>query len=125
MALIHAHVANVISGSEIAVNAGMNQGVDVGDTVTVWRTVEITDPISGDILGSVNKARIQLRVTMVADLYCLAEVEVAAPAFMSSVFGQQMKWIVSDSIVDEEHVRISAGDEVTVYTADDGAQHGR
>ena len=119
MAEIHALVARVISGSEIAINAGADQGIRTGDAVTVWRSVEINDPKSGAPLGSFLKARLQLNVSLVDDLFCLARVRIQAPNYAAAIFGKQTQWITGAGAEEDERVPLKSGDEVTIYTSDE------
>ena len=119
MAEIQALVARIISGSEIAINAGFEQGVRDGDAVTVWRSVEIKDPNSGAYLGSFLKARLQLNVSLVEDLFCLARVRIQVPNYTAAIFGKQTQWITGTGVKEDEQVPLNPGDEVTIYTSDD------
>tara|TARA_R110002124_G_scaffold126756_3_gene286460 strand:- start:48863 stop:49276 length:414 start_codon:yes stop_codon:yes gene_type:complete len=119
MAEINALVARVISGSEIAINAGADQGIRTGDAVTVWRSVEIKDPKSGASLGAFLQARLQLDVSLVDDLFCLARVRIQVPNFTAAIFGKQTKWITGAGAEENERVPLKLGDEVTVYTSDE------
>lgn len=118
MAEIDALIARVISGSEIAINAGANKGIEVGDSATVWRSVEIQDPQSGASLGSFQRARLQLSVYLVDELFCLARIRVDPPNFAATIFGKQTRWITGSGVDEDENVRLEPGDAVTVYSAD-------
>lgn len=118
MAEIRAQVARIISGSEIAVNAGTKSGVQKGDSVTVWRTVEIEDPETGESLGSYLRSQLHLQVSFVEERFSLAEVKIEVPNFAANIFGRQVKFITGGG-VDDEHVALNVGDEVTIVTQDE------
>jgi hypothetical protein len=115
MAEVRALVARIISGSEIAVNAGSDSGVQKGDRVTVWRSVEITDPKTGDSLGSYLRAQLRLEVSLVDERFSLARVRIEVPNFTANIFGRQTKFITGAG-VDDEHVPLKVGDDVTIVT---------
>ena len=71
---IEAHVAEVTSVTQIALNAGINLGVEEGDEVVLYRRVDVNDPITGDFLGPVLYPKLKLKITMVDDLLSVAKV---------------------------------------------------
>ena len=72
MRSINAKVANVLSPTQIALNAGTDQGVRVGDNVRLYRAVRVTDPDSKEDLGGVQLTKLNLRVNHVQDRLCTA-----------------------------------------------------
>jgi hypothetical protein len=71
---ITAKVAQIVSPREVAFNVGIDDGVNKGDSVTLYRTVEITDPDSGEFLGSVRVPRLNLRISLVNEKFCVGSV---------------------------------------------------
>lgn len=71
---IDAKVANVVGANQLAMNAGSAQGVEIGDTVLLYRTVDVQDPDTGEPLGSVLLPKLNLRVNHVQRRLCVAVV---------------------------------------------------
>ena len=64
-----AKVATFITEFEVAINKGKSSGVSAGDIATLYSSVEIKDPDSGDKLGSVRVPRGNFKVQIVAERY--------------------------------------------------------
>lgn len=71
---INAKLAEVVTPTQLAFNAGSDKGVAKGDTVTLFRTVKITDPESKEPLGAVRISKLTLTVSLVEQKYCIADV---------------------------------------------------
>jgi hypothetical protein len=122
MIKIDARVAKLLSDSEIAINAGSLEGVRDGDDVTVWREVEITDPVTDESLGTVLRSRLHLTVTFLEERFCLAKVKIQSPNIVGHLFGQQAQWITGSGVPDNDRVPLSMGDQVTIYSTGDQKQ---
>src|SRR5437868_392178 len=59
---ISARIAAVVSPYEVAFNSGADAGVKEGDQAWIFRNTEITDPESGEILGTVRRPTLQFRI---------------------------------------------------------------
>jgi hypothetical protein len=86
--------------------------------VIVWRTVDIRDPATGDSLGSVRRRRLELDVTAVEDLFCIARVHIPAPNIFGNLFGQQTTWIAGGDPEDQEKIVLKEGDDVVIYATE-------
>ena len=66
---IRAKVARVLNSREIAITAGDKEGVAVGMFFEVMdpKGEDITDPDTGDILGSIERPKVRVQVTQVQD----------------------------------------------------------
>lgn len=62
-------VATLISDSELAFNVGSTSGVQPNDMVTLFERIEIKDPDSGSVLGSVRIPRINLKVNILGEAF--------------------------------------------------------
>lgn len=113
-------VARVLSGSEVALSAGSERGIRAGDRVEVFEQIEIRDPHSGTILGSVEKSRMILEIKDVHPLFSVARVAPKAynPFAGFSMFGAQDKFITGRDVSKDEFVNLNPGDEVMVYLSD-------
>jgi hypothetical protein len=69
---ISAKVSALLSDTEIAVNAGENLGVAVNDVVVVYTATLVRDPDSADLLGTVNRPALRMRVTEVQERLAVA-----------------------------------------------------
>ena len=72
--LITGKVARVLNSREVALNRGANDGVEPG---MVFRIIspagfEVTDPDTGEVLGSVENVKFRVRVVSVQDRICVA-----------------------------------------------------
>ena len=71
---IRARVAHVLTTREIAINAGENQGVAKGMIFDVMDTKgeDITDPETGEILGSIERRKIRVKIIQVQEKLSVA-----------------------------------------------------
>ena len=71
---IHGKVARVLNSREVAINKGMYDGVRVGMIFKILSTKgsEITDPDTGEALGSVELEKASVRVTEVKERIAVA-----------------------------------------------------
>jgi hypothetical protein len=115
---LDAKVARVLSPTSIAINVGEDQGVDQGDSVIVWRWVDVKDPDTGDILGSVRLQNLRLDVYDVQPRFCLARVETLGFGSIAGLFKPSKVIASSNQVLDQEQVRLAVGDAVTVMIDD-------
>lgn len=113
---LDAKVAEVLDSSRLAVTVGDINGVEEGNRVTVWRIVEINDPDTGDILGSVRLDKLSLVVSEVFPKFCVASVRKTAPFGTEVIFASTTKRIrMPGGEKSDNTVVVLAGDEATVY----------
>ncbi|MET8370567.1 FlgT C-terminal domain-containing protein [Micromonospora profundi] len=124
MSEIEAKVARVISDHQLAINAGGSQGVREGDAVALYRTVDVKDPDSGDILGSVKVKHLSLEVAFVEPKFCVATVIERQPSDRpNAIFIQSMmplKRITSTPVRQRStgEVYVAVGDIVIISQSD-------
>jgi hypothetical protein len=70
--ITRAKISAIASESQLALNTGSSAGVRKGDLVTLYRQVDVTDPDSGEELGTVSFPRLTLRVNHVQDKLSVA-----------------------------------------------------
>ena len=72
--LIRGKVARVINTREVALNVGMNSGVEVGMAFDILdaKSENIRDPDTGEWLGSIRRSKVRVRVTRVQEKLALA-----------------------------------------------------
>ena len=72
--LIHGKVAKVLNSRELALNVGSNQGVRVGMFFDVLdpELEEIRDPETNDLLGTVHRSKVRVKVSMVQEKLSVA-----------------------------------------------------
>jgi hypothetical protein len=70
---IRAKVAEVISDTELAIDAGTRAGVAIDDVVTLLKTIVVKDTGTGEELGVVRRPALRLRVVEVQDWLCVAK----------------------------------------------------
>jgi hypothetical protein len=66
-------VAGLVSPTQITINLGTKQGVNLGDIVTVYKQVDVEDPDTKQKLGSMRFTKVKLAVELIAELYSLAQ----------------------------------------------------
>lgn len=109
---VEALVASVLDEYRLALNVGADSGVRDGDRVTLWRIVEVVDPVSSEKLGDVRLDKLKLTVTFVAPKYCVASVDsTSGGVFWSSI---QPRKRMSAGVSDDK-VTVNAGDQATIY----------
>jgi hypothetical protein len=113
---LDAKVARVLSDRSIAINLGEESGVQPGNKVIVWRKVEVRDPDSKEVLGSVRLENLRLAVSEVHPQFSLARVESSSPLF--GMFKPSKVIVSSDRALDQEQVRLNVGDAVTVFVSE-------
>ena len=72
--LIHGKVARVLNKREIAINVGTENGVTIGMYFSVMEIhdEDIKDPDTGEVLGSIERPKVRLRVTHVQERFSVA-----------------------------------------------------
>lgn len=115
---LDAKVARVLSATSIAINVGEDAGVDVGNTAIVWRSVDVKDPDTGDLLGSVRLQNLRLDVYEVQPLFCVARVETTTLGSFAGLFKPSKVIASSSQVLDQDHVTLAVGDAVTVMIDD-------
>jgi hypothetical protein len=120
-----AKVSGVVAESQIALNKGENDDIKLDDQVTLYRSVEVTDPDSGERLGSVQFPRLKLKVNLVATLYCVAVVTDYRPDAepFNPIRVRRLKRVTEDP--DEASanvVYVKRGEEATVRREQDESE---
>ena len=71
---IRGKVAQILSSREVALNVGLHDGVEIGmlfDIVTP-KGHDITDPVTGDVLGSLDRPKVRVKIVSVQDRLSVA-----------------------------------------------------
>jgi len=105
-----AKVAAQVSSTEVALNVGSDRGVTVGCHVQVMREVEVRDPDSQELLGSVVVPKANLVVTTVDARLCIAKMTDSIVVSGRS----RLKTLTTNPITTSGQVRITAGDRAEV-----------
>lgn len=117
---MRAKIAAVVDEHRIAVNAGEAAGVQQGDTVILFRVVNVTDPDSGESLGSVSVPKLNLAVESVQERFCVA---VVTDTYVTGQQGEGLaailrpryrKQVSERSVTDRHTVRIKIGEEAVI-----------
>ncbi len=71
---IRGKVARVLNSRELAINLGTKQGVELGMYFDILdpKSQEIRDPDSNEVLGSVERPKVRVKVEKVQDKVCIA-----------------------------------------------------
>ena len=92
--LIRGKVARVISTREVALNVGMNNGVEVGMYFDILdaKSENIRDPDTGEWLGSIRRSKVRVRVTRVQEKLALATTSTERRGFGFSASLMPLAW---------------------------------
>lgn len=73
--LIKGYVAKILNTRELVINKGSSDGVKIGMVFTVYdkNGENIKDPKTGDILGSIKRPKVEVKVTLVEPKLCIAQ----------------------------------------------------
>ena len=112
-------VAGLVSPTQITINIGRKQGVNVGDIVTVYRKVDVEDPDTKQPLGSLRFTKVRLTVELAAELYSLAQTFPLTADLYSQFFSRTgavppRQRITLGAATESGMVRIEIGDPVYV-----------
>jgi hypothetical protein len=116
---IEAKIAAVLSETEVAVNAGTNKGVQLGDAVTFWKITEVKDPDTKEHLGSVRTPVLRMSVSVVRDLMAVAVVPSKRLTLNQTVLGtpsEPVVKLVEGRTGREGSFTVAVGNEVTITT---------
>lgn len=115
---LEAKIAQVLNSKSIAINVGGDDGVEVGNTVIAWRTVQVEDPDSfGKFLGTVTIENLRLKISQVQSKLSVASVQPSGMNLFGTIWGSSKVITSSDLEEDEKKVRLDVGDVVTVTTS--------
>jgi hypothetical protein len=113
-------VASILSESQIAINVGSNAGVRLDDSVRVLRQVEIRDPDTNELLGSILLHVVGLKVNFVIERTATAIVVEHlvsnSASISSSIFGGNPLITLTTKLseVDSQTVHIAKGQRVVI-----------
>ncbi len=114
---LDAKVATVLDDRRVALNVGSDLGVQEGDDVTLWDTVEVKDPDTSKPLGVVRLPKLALQVEHVQELLSVAKIPTEAVNFSGLFVTSQTKkrLATSSSAPGGNIVRVKVGEEATVH----------
>lgn len=120
---VRAKVARILSDYELVLNAGEEHGVEEGHSAQLYESVEVSDPDTGEPLGSVRKKILGLEITQVQERLSVARssdiVRVSNPLEIfggSSQSQRRVRRKITDTpgLNDSTTVLVSVGDEVII-----------
>ncbi len=127
MADISAKIAQLVSPTQVAFNAGSVQGVHQGDTATLYRDVEINDPDSKEPLGAVRVPRLTFRINFVQEKFSVGDVisgESSNTGFSGVsgvIFPGSIRLTTSPLEARSGVTLVKLGEDVTIHLADEAA----
>lgn len=108
---IDAKVARVVGSLDLAVNRGRDAGITENSPVRLYEVIPIIDPDTNEELGAIRQTRLNLRVTLLSDRYCIARITDRVTVGTTP----RLKRIVTDpDDVDARSVLVQVGDPITV-----------
>lgn len=116
--VVSGKVATVIRDDQLAVNVGKGDGVEVGDTMTLYDAIKVNDPDTKKQLGTVRVPRLAFTVTLVTDTFCVGKVTTRIRPRDGNVLAAATAPLVkltSDPLdVDARTVGVEVGEEVVI-----------
>ena len=120
--VVSGKVTTIVTPEQLAINVGATSGVSMDDLVTLFRTIDIYDPDNQEHLGSVNLAKLNLKVTLLSEKFSVATVtdRVKPQPSSTKVYAQRstpLKTITSDIMTDDNdpaQVYVKVGEVVQV-----------
>jgi hypothetical protein len=72
--LIEGKVARILNSRELVINRGSAHGVKTGMYFAIYEpsAEEVTDPETGEVLGSVLRPKVKVQVSLAANRFCVA-----------------------------------------------------
>lgn len=120
MTRIRAKVASIISDSQVAFNAGSDDGVVEGAVIKLLKSTEVIDPDTQELLGTVSITKLNLQVNHVQEKLCVARVTDMQPSAEDSLTSitkiRRRKRVVSSPFEEEpgKTVLVSIGEEARI-----------
>lgn len=131
---LEAKIARIVSDDEVAVNVGETDGVTVGCTALIPREIEIRDPDTKEILGTVWRPLLRLEVVQVLEKLSVAQTvdpvehpQAGTLGWRATLFAQETKQVTSDpALSDDRRVLVKPGDRIliTIPEGDKGTSSG-
>lgn len=130
---IRGKVARVLNAREVAINKGQQDGVEVGMIFKILSTkgLSITDPETGEPLGSVDLEKVKVKVTIVQELIAVAStyktrrINVGGSGFAVGSIFDPPKWETRVETLKIDEAAIEELDEADAFvrTGDPVVQH--
>ncbi|WP_079138061.1 FlgT C-terminal domain-containing protein [Streptomyces sp. PTY087I2] len=122
MTTVEGKLAALVDESRVAINLGSAAGVQEGDRVSLFRTVQVDDPDSGESLGSVEVKKLALKVELVREKMCVAAVsdlfivDNEAGDTLSALLRPKRRKRVAFDVArgDQRTVKVAIGERVTI-----------
>lgn len=123
---VTAKIATVISQYELALTAGAEDGVQVGDIATMYDVIDVTDPDDETVLGQIKRPALRLQISEVqARISVGTAYEIARPrtdSDLAAIFSMdapsRVQITTSLSETDFRTVYVKVGDEVEIEPTD-------
>ncbi|WP_222195929.1 FlgT C-terminal domain-containing protein [Modestobacter italicus] len=115
MVELSARVAAVLDEFRIAIAAGEDEGVEVGDRVDLWRVVDIRDPETKEHLGRTRLEKLRLEIEDVQDRFSVARVYSPAFNFTNVMFSSRPEKSIKTRGAPRGDVEVEIGEEATIY----------
>jgi len=111
-----AKIAKIVSPTVLAITAGSEKEVKVGDNAIVYRLEEIYDPDSEELIQTLVMTRLRLRITSVFSKVSLAEVtdRVSHTTTRDVFLSRPLRQVTYESPVDKSWLRVTRGEAVRV-----------
>ncbi len=127
MSLVEGKLATLVDEIRVAINRGSASGAQEGDVVTLFRTVQVDDPETGESLGSVDVKKLTLEVETVREKMCVAVVvdlfyaDGESNDFVSSILRPKRRKRVAYEVKkgDRRTVQVEVGEKATIDISSD------
>lgn len=117
MSELNAKVASILNDRRLAINAGSEHGVSVGDAVNFWDVISVRDPDTKETLGKVRQPRMTMVVEEVQERFAVAGVPTTKPTIFSGFLPQPAFRVSATGASSSSEPRVfhvKVGESVTV-----------
>lgn len=117
---IYAKVAKIINPNLLAINAGANSGVLVGDDVAIYATEAIFDPDTQELLNTIILTRLRLRISNVFERVSLASVtdRIGRGGTTLSIGLKPLRKMTHDPTSSDDWIQVTLGESIRITHPD-------
>lgn len=118
---IRGKVAQILNTREVALNIGINDGVELGMLfdIMIPNSYNIADPDTGDTLGSLDRPKTRVKVIQIKDRLSLAttyrkrRVNIGGHGFLTSRMFEAPRWVTSYETLKTSESMENSADELS------------
>lgn len=101
MSAVEGKVAKVLNDREVVINRGKDHGVKLGTRFKIIETVEIPDPDTGDVIGTITREKIRFKVVYIQSSMSIAR------TYETQTFGTSSTSLATEALLRTIHPEAS------------------